>query len=1031
MSIPGFSIRQPVLVNLLMVLVIVAGLFAFNSISKEEFPEISLNSVAIVTTYPGVSPDEIEKLITKPIEEEIADIDDIDNITSFSSEGRSLVSVTFKIEAGDIYRKFQEVQTEVDKVRDLPDDADDPEINESKHLFHLVTVGIVAEGMEGMEREINEIVEDMEYDFKKIYGVGEVEVMGGREREIWVEVDPLRLEAYGLALTDVISALREKNLNLPGGMIKLSQYEIIVRTVGEIKAIREIEDIVIRKSAKGGHVYIKDIAVISDTFEDPTLISKINGKRSINITIRKSKVGNIVDIVKEVKAAALRYKKRLPEGAEIVFANDNSTYLKKRLNLLYSNGVFGLVLVLLSLFVFIGARPAVITALGLPVAFFAAVLLMNIFGITINSFSLFAIIIVLGMIVDDAIIVTENVYRYIEQGLPIKEAALLGTQEVLWPVVASVSTTIAAFMPILMMEGPLGKFMGIIPQVVTFALAASLWEAFFILPSHLADFSKQPRNHNSRGAGSAWFKALQRIYGNLLEKMLKRRYWTVLSVVGIGIAILSTAVATLDFVLFPGQDFDIFLLKVEASGSTKIEQTHKLSLQPEKFLLSLPADEKLSVVTNIGMKTANLGLVEGGYEYGSNMAQIKVRLIDYQERQRGGEQILDSIRRKLDTLKNPDFFRLDKEMTGPPVGKAVAVRVMGDNFQTLHLISQKIIAELQMIKGVQDIEDDFRSGKTELTVIVDEDKAALYKLNVQSVATAVMHAYRGGVATEFKAENDEIDVVVKFNESFRNNLYGILDIRIPNAQGHMVPLKNVAGVEQADGYAKIRRYDQKRVITVTANIQPGVNNSRDVNREIKKRMELFMEDYPGYILKFGGEYEDTQKSMQSLLEAFVLAIFLIYMIIASTFKSFLQPFMLMFTIPLSVIGVFVGLIVMRTPMGMMSFMGIIALAGIVVNDSIVLIDFINRRRAQGGDRIRAVIEASKTRLRPILLTSITTILGLMPLALGLFGKERMLTPMAISIAWGLSFSSSLTLLLIPCLYTITDDIKCRLWKVES
>jgi multidrug efflux pump subunit AcrB len=447
--------------------------------------------------------------------------------------------------------------------------------------------------------------------------------------------------------------------------------------------------------------------------------------------------------------------------------------------------------------------------------------------------------------------------------------------------------------------------------------------------------------------------------------------------------------------------------------------------------LTLPAEEKLSVVTNVGLKTANLGLVEGGYEYGSNLAQTKIRMTDFQERKRDGEEILANVRNMLDTLSTNHFFRIDKEMAGPPVGKAVAVRVMGDDFLILRTIVQKVREELNEIKGVEDIEDDFLSGKSEIKVIVDEDKAALYKIDVESVAMAIQYAYRGGVATEFKDENDEIDVVVKFDEEFRNDPSMILDLKIPTREGYMIPLKNVAIIERTSGYAKIRRFDQRRVITVTGNIESGANNSRDVNNEIKKKMKAFMENYPGYILHYGGEYEDTQKSMRSLGEAFILALFLIYMIIASTFKSFIQPFMLMFTIPLAIMGVFLGLIIMNTPMGMMSFMGVIALTGIVVNDSIVLIDFINRRILEGGDRIEAIIDASKTRLRPIILTSITTIFGLTPLALGIFGKERMLTPMAISIAWGLTFSSTLTLLLIPCLYTIVDDIKTRLWRRHS
>jgi multidrug efflux pump subunit AcrB len=1008
-----------------MFFIIVAGFFAFNNISKEEFPEISLNAVTIITTYPGVSPEEIEELITKPIEEEVTDVEDIDNITSFSSEGRSLITVKFKIEAGDIYRKKQEVQTEVDKVTDLPEDANDPIVKDSKHFFHLITIGIVGSNN---ERKLNEIAEDMVYDFKKIYGVGEVEIRGNREREIWVEVDQVRLEGYGLSLFDVINALKRKNLNLPGGIIKLSRDELIVRTVGEFNAVKEIQDIVIRSSEKGGHVYLRDIARVADRFEEPILITKINGKKSINISLRKGDVGNIVDIVQEAKEVAMSYQSRLPESAEIIFANDNSTYLKKKLNILYGNGLSGLMLVLLTLFLFIGTRSAIVTAFGLPVAFCASILLMNTFSITVNSFSLFSLIIVLGMIVDDAIIVTENVYRYIEQGVPIRQAALMGTQEVFWPVTAAVSTTIAAFLPMLLMEGPLGKFMAIIPQVVTFALLASLWEAFFILPSHLAEFARPPKKRTSRGAQSTWFTLLQRTYEVLLRKCLQRRYLVLSSVGCAAAAILLTAFGTLDFILFPNRDFDLFLVKVEAPSDSTIEHTRTISDQTEKFLLTLPPDEMLSVETNIGLKTANLGLVEGGYEYGSNFAQIHTRLVDHQDRKRDGEEILRSIRTLLDTLKNPHFFRVDKEMAGPPVGKAVAVRIMGDDFQVLQTIAKKVREELNTIKGVKDIEDDFLPGKSELKVIVDEDKAALYQIDVERVALAIQYAYKGGVATEFKDKNDEIDVVVKFNANVRNDLFGVLDLKIPNAAGHLIPLKNVASLERTSGYAKIRRYDQKRKITVTANIESGVNNSRDVNNEVKKRMKPYMDRFPGYIIQYGGEYEDTQKSMRSLAEAFILAIFLIYMIIASTFKSFIQPFMLMVTIPLAIMGVFIGLIVMRTPMGMMSFLGIIALTGIVVNDSIVLIDFINRRRAKGGDRIEATIEASKTRLRPIMLTSITTILGLTPLAWGIFGKEPMLTPMAISIAWGLTFSSTLTLFLIPSLYTVVEDAKERFWK---
>jgi multidrug efflux pump subunit AcrB len=466
MSLPKFSIQQPVFVNLFAILIVAAGLFSFISIPNEEWPDIPMNTIQVSTSYPGASPEEIEALITKPIEEEISDISDIDYVSSFTSEGRSAVNVHFKMEIADINRKLQEVQTEVNKVTGLPENAHDPGVEEAKVPFRLITIGVVGEGP---ERELTEIAEDLQYDFKKIYGVSDVELSGNRKREIWVEVDPLRLESYGLSLNNVMAALKSKNLNLPGGTIKHSQNEFILRTVGEVEKVREIENIVISKSGKG-HVYIKDVAGVSDTFEEPGIISRINGKRAITISVYQGHVGNIADIVRQIKSVAMRYKSRLPEGAEIVFANDNSAHIKQKLGILFSNGLTGFLLVAVSLLLFIGARPAILTALGIPVAFCACILLMDLSHITISSISLFAMITVLGMIVDDAIVVTENVYRYIEQGLPVKEAALRGAGEVFWPVVAAVATTIAAFLPMLFMTGPPGKFMSVIPKVVIFAL---------------------------------------------------------------------------------------------------------------------------------------------------------------------------------------------------------------------------------------------------------------------------------------------------------------------------------------------------------------------------------------------------------------------------------------------------------------------------------------------------------------------------------------------------------------------------------
>jgi len=1025
MSIPKFSTEQPVFVNLFMILMLVVGVIAFISIPKEEWPEVPVNTVAIKTFYPGASPEEIEALITKPIEDEVCNVEDVWYVASFTSEGRSTVNVYFDPDIKDYYRKLQEVQTEVNKVNNLPVGAEDPEVEDYSIPFQLITIGIVGDGA---EKEITKIAEDLSSELKKIYGVKDAELAGERDREIWVEVDPDRLESYGLSLDMVMASLKKKNLNLPGGTIKISGNEFILRTVGEVKRLKEIENVVIRESSTGGHVFLKDVATVNDTFAEMNTISRINGKRGIAVTVAQSDVGNIADIVEEIKSVVKPYHERLPEGAEIIYINDNSLYLKERLGILYSNAVTGFILVIISLFLFIGARPAFVTAIGIPVSFCICFLLMDVMGISINSLSLFAIIVVLGMVVDDAIIVTENVYRYIEKGLPIKEAARLGAEEVFWPILAAVSTTMAAFLPMLLMTGILGNVMSVIPKVVIFALAGSLWEAFLILPSHLADFARPPKVKKYRGADSAWFKKTHEKYVLLLGKVLRKRYYAVAGIFCGGVIILFTAVTTVDFILFPNPDFDTFMVKVEAPASTNIEETDRITSAATDIIQSFPETEVVSLKTKIGQKIANLGARDGGMEYGSSIAEVEVRLSNYQDRERSGNEILDEIREKVSRLDTADYYKISVMRMGPPVGKPVAVRVEGDDFGILGNIAEKVIKELKTISGVVDVEQDFHPGKEEIRIKVDEEKAALYKLSVEQVAMTVQYAYLGGVATEFKEENEDIDVVVKLDKKTRDDIQGILDLKIRNSDGDMILLKNVASLVRERGYSKIRRRDQKRIINVTANIVEAENNSRDVIHEIEKTMAPFMKRFPGYELSFGGEFEDTKKSMASLFKAFAVSVFLIYMILATMFKSFIQPFLLMLSIPFSVIGVFVGIVIMQVPIGMMVFLGIIGLSGIVVNDSIVLIDFINRRKAeadQSEDRFEVTIDACRTRLRPILLTSITTILGLMPLALGIFGREFMMTPMAISIVWGLTLSSVLTLFIIPCFYTILEDLKMR------
>lgn len=1018
MSIPGFSIKQPVFVNLLMLLVIGAGLVALMRMSKEEWPQIPVPTITITTIYQGAAPNEIEQFITKPIEEELLDLDDVDNIDSFSMEGRSYINVNFDAEIENIDSKLTEVENAVSRVSGLPADAEDPLVERFETPISLIDIGLVG-GND--EHALLKIAEEMQYDLKKVTGVKDVSMTGNRERQIWVEVDPDRLEMYNLTLGDIMRAIEGKNLNLPGGTLKRGPFEFILRTVGQLRTPEEVGGIVVKENEQGGHIYLRDIAGVSDTFEEPTMIVRINGRRGISLVVTQTETSNMLDIVPKVKRVALSYRKRLTDGAELLLTNDNSRYLLKRLNILNTSGMSGFFLVLIILFLFIGTRPALMTALGIPVALCGCILLMQLASISINSLSLFAMIIVLGMIVDDAIVVTENIYRYIEEGVPVAQAALRGANEVFWPIMAAVSTTMAAFLPMLLMTGPLGKVMSVIPMVVVFALVASVWEAFLILPSHITEFGRPSGKRRYRGAESSWFKVLMDGYTALLRRVIAMRYRAVAMLFAFAALVLAFALGTLNFVLFPNPDFDWLILKVNGDASFRIEETEELAVAAEGCAYQLNDGELLSVKSTVGMHRMTILP-----EFGSNLVEVSIRLSDYLDRVRSGPQIVADLRERLSKLPQAEAYTLEVLRMGPPLGRPVDVKVLGDNFNILRRIAAQVMDELGRIKGVTDIESDYRPGKQELRVVVDEAKAALYNLTVDMIAITVQRAFMGGVATEFRGRDDEIDIIVKLDADTRRDPNAIRELKIRNRSGALVPLKNVAAIVFARGQAKIRRYEQKRAITINAEISQGVSTSRIVNLELEKRMENFMNQHPEYRLDLGGEFEETGKSLVSLFQAFGLAVFLIYMILATMFRSFIQPLMLMIAIPFAVIGVFVGLIVMRYPMGMMSFLGIIALAGIVVNDSIVLIDFINRHMAQEADpagRLERLIAACRLRLRPVLLTSITTIVGLLPIALGIFGREFMMTPMAISIVWGLCLSSTLTLFIIPCFYLIVEDAK--------
>ena len=1022
MHIGEFSVRQPVLVNLVFIAVVLVGVFTFFGMPAEMLPNVNMDEAIVAVFYPGVSPQEMETLVTKPLEDEIDAVEDVEHVSSTSGESRAIVDVRFKpgLSDDEFDRRILDLRAAVDNARsEMPDDADDPVVIPIK-LGEVIPILSVSLGGPVSDTVLREVAEELREDLLDVEHVRAVDMVGEREREIWIELDADRLESYGVSIGQVLASLAARNINVPAGTLDLGRSEYIVRTLGEFASLEEIEEHVVAPDALGRQIRIRDIGIVRDTLAERLTMARLDGERSVTLWVMKDREGSVVRVADRVRGAVEHYDERLTEDVSFEIRNDTSVEVRDVLGILKRNGLLGIVLVTFILFIFIGLRNAVIAAIGIPFSFFAAFILMNAAGVTVNTISLFSLVLVLGMLVDDAIIVIENIYRHMEQGVPAREAAVKGTGEVLAPVTAAVLTTVAAFLPLLLMSGIWGKFMNVIPKTVTFALLASLVEAFLVLPSHMADFGRVALRQNRC---HPQFLSLTRWYEGLLRRVLLRRYRAVAAILVLAVVAVGL-VFTLDVMIFQEEDVNQIEIRAQTPVGTRLEITDGVARQLEGIVFALPEEEMEAVVTRVGFM-----IREHRGELASHNMQLNLDLVDRSDRERSDEDIMAALRSEISNVAGLTFFSLSRPIQGPPSGRPVEVRAKGEDPRVLARIADEIKSKLAAYRGVVDIDDDMTRGKSELRVSIVQDEASLYGLTVYDVSSAVRAAFEGVEATKYRGGADtEIDVLVRLEEDDRRDLDDLKSLRIATPAGTAVPLGSVADFSVASSAAELHRRDGERIVTVTADVEEGTT-STEVNGFLRKEFADVSRRYPGYRLDFGGEYQETQESFTSLLLAFLVAILLIYLILGTEFQSFIQPLIIMFTVPFAFIGVVVGLVVMRHPFTLNAGVAIVALAGVVVNDSIVLVDFVKRARASGVTRWESIVQAGCMRLRPILLTSITTILGVLPLAMGWGGVSLTWGPMAASLAWGLAFATILTLFVIPALFAIVDDIWARFGKL--
>lgn len=1017
MNIAKFSVKQPVLVNLLTVFLIVAGLLSLSRLPRETFPNIPVGVVMVSAVYPGVSPTEMESLVGMKIEKEIKDIKGIKNITVNSVEGFCNVAIeTLEgLPESEHSRIALDVQAAVGRIGDFPADMDKPVTKLLKVEIPVLYAGLSSKLT---EYETRQMAKDIQEDLERIKGISSVAIMGLRDLELKITVNPEKLKSHNLDIKQVMALVSAHSSDIPGGTIKAGRTEYLIRIPAKKDNPMSLKSIVV-KASPTGVVKLGEIAEITDALADPVAVSRVSGERGLYLLVNKTSDADSIKVADKFMEYMNKFNKNATDGIKLEVLWDSSRYIKIRQATLYSNGISGLILVTLLLFVFLNFRAALMTALGIPVAFFGTFIFMHYMGITFNMMAMFGLIIALGMIVDDAIVVVENIFRYNMQGMDPKEAAIKGANEVFWPVIGSVSTTVVAFMTLTVMPGVMGKILAIIPMVVAIALVVSLVEALLVLPSHMAHYGKGGKGIAEKKE-SRWFIAFQNGFGWLLTKIT--RWWPISIAFFLGVFMFSGWFAgnKLEFDAFPAKTITGITINGETAVGSTIEYTESAAKKVEKFLATAGKKEVDASFCTVGSAQVGHDIITGNHVF-----QCMVRFSnDGKTSPRKPTEIIRKWREDFASISELEKINVNIMKNGPPSGKPIEIQIRGKNHKNLQAVSAEIQKFGATIKGVTDIYDDEATGKRELLVMVDSERAAGYGLDSAQVGLAVRRAFAGGIATRFQRNDDNVNVVVRYPENRRVTVQELRDFEITSpVTGKGIVLSAIAEIKEGKGPGQLKRVNQMRTITVSGEIDVDTTTVSKVNGAIMKLTDKLKIQYPDVDIVYKGETETSSELVDSIIMALILALLGIYIILATIFQSFGQPFIVLMAIPFGAIGVVFGLWLHDQPISMIALLGIVSLLGVVVNDSIVIVEFINNKVKEGIAVKDAVIEGGKLRLRPVMLTTLTTIFGLLPMAMGWFGSEPWLEPMAIVIVWGLAFSTLLTLLLVPCMYLFIDFLK--------
>lgn len=1015
------AIKRPVTTVMVLLMVFLAGIVSYTGLDLALMPTIDIPVALVSTTYVGASPDEMETLITKPLEEAVSSISNVDKVTSISSTNSSMVVVQF-VDGVDIDMAALDIREKVDLIKGyLPEDSNDPLVMKIDMNAQPVYVGVTSETLD--LAQLNDLLdENVVSRFERIEGISAVNLSGGDEKEIQITLNTERMQGYGLLPAQISQVLSAENMNLPSGKVMQGTSKMQIRTIGEFKDIDEIRELPIT-TPSGAVIHLSDVAEVEEVAKEKSNITMINGKTGILISLDKQSTANLVEVSDKINAELEKVRKDYPE-VEFSLLSDTADYIKDSIHNVITTAFQSAIIAVLVLFMFLRSPiTALIIGISIPTSILATFGLMYMTGMTMNIISMGGVTIGIGMLVDNSVVVLDNIYKYWERGYSPKESAELGANEIAMAVAASTFTTIAVFLPLTFIKGTIGQMLQNLSYTICFSLIASLIVSLTFVPMacSLLLFKSEKKairkDNDFNKVLDKWgnaFDKLDEFYRKVLVWSLKHRKRTVAYILLFFILTLAASpIAGFDFM--PEMDQGVASISVKMPKGTELSYTEETT---QKVLERLDGMEEIDVVY------AKVGA--GTFSGGADSASVTVNLVDKKDRKRGVQEVCKDIRERVSDIAGADItVTASEQAMGSYGGKDVTFHITGYDMETLRQVETEVKALVEKIDGLTEVSGSSDETVPEAKVSINRAKASQYGISTYSLANLLSTAVTGSVATQYKVDGDEIDVRIRYDQDNLNYINDVKNIMVPSSYGGFVPLTEVADVDIVEGSIQITRENQKKYVSIEANTD-GIDS-----QTAQKRIDAALAKYSfpeGYGYNYTGTMEQMISAFKKLMLALIIAVLLIYMIMASQFESLIYPGIIMFATPVALTGGILGLILTGNSITVTAFMGFIMLVGVVVNNAIVLVDYTNQLMARGKECDEALILAGPNRLRPILMTTLTTIIGLMPLAIGNSEGMEMQRPMAIVVIFGLTISTVVTLIFIPVIYSGVNDLKRKFRK---